>query len=340
MAPKGEGTPIHNTPIDPEAEAERCSRNAAGLAEAGEIQHAIDEYGKAIEMNPDHEPYRLARAELHDLAGDYAAAMTDLNHAVELEPEDPVAWRRRALSYYAHGQYRTAMRNLNKAVALDPNSPYDYFHRGRTILGLQGKPFQIAADDFTRALERMPGLPGYEHAALWLHVARGRMGRDGSKDLADFWHTRVTTRGTWLIPAIKMYVGKITPEQCLAASADDDPKIHDHQMCNAHLHVGEYYLIHGDKLKAKAHFEQAVSIGAPRAAECARYAAAKAAEQSPDPDESADLARRAGFSEYYAALAELDFMAKTEALKQKRMSWGWSHEALAEVEAKGEQRIE
>jgi len=336
-----DGIPIPHLPIDRDAAGEALARNAEDLAETGELHRAMREYGKAIQMTPHHGPHYVARAGLHDLAGDPAAAVADLNQAVELAPDDPAAWRARALSHYAHGQYRTAMRDLSEAIRLQPDCPDNYFHRGRAILGLRGRPFHIAADDFRRALDCTPDWPGCEHAALWRHVARGRAGCDGREELARFRHERLTARGTWLVPAVRLYLGEITPEECLSASADEDPQIHAHQACNAHLHVGEFYLLGGDKAKAKEHFEESIAIGPVRAAQCARRAARVAAAACPgDPDEADRLARSAAMSEYYAAKAELDFLAKAAALRQKRQSWGYTDERLAELDARPECRIE
>jgi len=316
-----------------EGEAEMLSKNAAELAEVGQTDQAIAEYTKAIETRSDHEPYHSARARLYDLAGSHDAALADWDKAVELDPDNVAVWRSRAHSHYAHKEYKKATGDFNKAVGHEPDSPYNYFDRGRAFIG-RGL-LDLAADDFTRGLDRMCGFPGYEHAAVWLHVARGRQGQDGSKELAEFRHTRVSTRGTWLIPVIRMYVGEMTPDECLAASADEDKQIHEHQMCNAHVHVGQHYLIAGDRQKAKEHFTEAVSMGPLRAAERSRYAGEQAAGQCPDPVESARLARCGGFSEYYAAVAELDIMARAYKLRQKRIGWGWPKERIDEAEAAG-----
>jgi len=105
--------------------------------------------------------------------------------------------------------------------------------------------------------------------------------------------------------------------------------------------VGLHYLLGGDKAEAKAHFEESLAIGPVQAAQCARRAAHVAAAACPgDPDEADRLARSAAMSEYYAAKAELDFLAKAATLRQKRQSWGYSDERLAELDARPECRIE
>ena len=286
-----------------EKEAERLAKNAAQLAEAEKIGPAIDQLTRAIDRRRSHAPYYLARGKLYDLVGQHETALANLDRAVKLNFDNPAHWRARGLSRYLNGQYDNALDDFNNAILREPQSPENFLLRGRIFISCE-QP-SIAVNDFKRALARMPDLPGCDPAALWLCVAQDREGsRNGSKELREFLATRKKDDGTWMMPVARMFLGKIDRKECIAAVANSDPKIHDHQTCNAHFHVGQYYLIFGERAKALAHFDQAISIGPARTAECARYAAEQTAEKYSDPVKAAQAARRAGLSEYPAAVVE------------------------------------
>ena len=313
------GTQKPRPPKTPLQNARAHWRAARTHDDDGRHAEAVAEFTAAIDLKPDDPELHLARSRAHDLLGDHPKALADLDTAVSLSPTDPTAWSRRAEFHYAHGRYDDAVADYNQAAGRQPECPYTYFHRARAFVGRAD--FQIAIDDLTRAMALVHNHAGYEHAALLLHAVRGRMGTDGTEDLAEFLHTHLVSRGTWLLPVIRMCIGKMTIDECLAACGNEDEKINDHHLCNANFHVGQHYLIEGDPKKAKEHFEKAVSLGAARAENCSRHAAAVATAEVYEDVERARVLRTAGMSEYYAAVTELDIMARAEELRKKRKTW-------------------
>jgi lipoprotein NlpI len=58
-----------------------------------------------------------------------------------------------------------------------------------------------------------------------------------------------------------MYLGEVTPEQCLAAASDKDPKRDKEMKCEAYFYVGQFYLIRGDKERASESFRRCIATG-------------------------------------------------------------------------------
>ena len=288
--------------------------------DAGAHDQAVAEFSAAIDLEPDIPKYYLARSRARDLLGDHPQALEDLDAAIDLIPADPVPWQRRGEFHYAHGRYDAAIDDFNKAVGRRPECEYAYFHRARAFVALE--QFQFAIDDLIRATRYRPFWPGYEAAAILLHVARGRMGDDGRQELTNFLNGRVSSLDTWVVPTIEMYIGEMTPQECLAEAANDDERINDHQLCNANFHIGQHYLIAGDTSKAKEHFERAVSMGADRADHCARHAAAVAGENASDTEDHIRTVNAFGTSEYHPAVTELAILAEAEETRQQRIAWG------------------
>ena len=115
---------------------------------------AIENYTKAIELNPNSaEPFKY-RAAAYYSKGDFDLAVQDYNKAVELNPNDPNTIYGRGVAYFNRGDYDRAIENYNKAIALSPQDAKIFYNRG---LAFYSKGvFDRAIEDYNRALEINP----------------------------------------------------------------------------------------------------------------------------------------------------------------------------------------
>jgi serine/threonine protein kinase len=115
---------------------------------------ALDNYNKAIELNPKYaEAYRnrgwLKYMELDDVSG----ALTDFNKAIELNPQD-------AKVYYNRGSLNEiddvsrALADYSKAIELNPQYADAYSNRGALKYGLNDISGALA--DYNKAIEINP----------------------------------------------------------------------------------------------------------------------------------------------------------------------------------------
>jgi tetratricopeptide (TPR) repeat protein len=81
----------------------------------------------------------------------YDKAINDYNKAIELNPADADAYYDRGIIYYYLKQYNKAINDYSKAIELKPNFAYAYNNRGFTYLWL-GK-CEKAKSDFDKAIE-------------------------------------------------------------------------------------------------------------------------------------------------------------------------------------------
>jgi Tfp pilus assembly protein PilF len=93
----------------------------------GQLDNAIDEYSKAIEINPRFaEAYRnrgYACAKEHN----YNKAISDYTKAIEINPRDFGAYNERGNAYFLKGQYAKAISDWTKAILIKPRSSlFDY----------------------------------------------------------------------------------------------------------------------------------------------------------------------------------------------------------------------
>jgi len=94
----------------------------------GQMDAGIDEYNKALEINPNlamayrFRGFAYARKRLYD------KAITDYTKALEINPRLTSAYYNRGLAYQINGQYEKAISDFNKAIELNPRLAEAYYN--------------------------------------------------------------------------------------------------------------------------------------------------------------------------------------------------------------------
>ncbi len=95
---------------------------------SGEYEKAIDEYNRAIELNPNYAPAYNNRGLAYYDQGMYSSAIADYTRAIQLSPNDTIAYYNRGNTYYDRenaytdqGNYNLAIADYTRAIQLDPN---------------------------------------------------------------------------------------------------------------------------------------------------------------------------------------------------------------------------
>ena len=157
-------------PQEPEAYTHRATlRMARGQGEA-----AMQDYDKAIALNPSAEAY-FNRAETAARLGRLQQAVDDYSQAIRLRPKNAQAYGNRALAFVQlaaaqTGQaqdelHRRAFDDFDKALAAQPDYALAYFNRGNTWLFEMRRPNE-AIGDYTHAIAINP-----RYAAAYLNRA-------------------------------------------------------------------------------------------------------------------------------------------------------------------------
>lgn len=89
----------------------------------GQYDSAIEDYNKAIQLDPNLAQAYGNRGLAHGRKGEYDRSIEDCSKAIALNPDDPsAAYINRSLAYSCKGEYDRAIEDCNKAIALDPNN--------------------------------------------------------------------------------------------------------------------------------------------------------------------------------------------------------------------------
>lgn len=150
--------------IDAIVENELCHAQFFG---DGTPEQAIIHCTRALEAGDlpegDMVTAHVNRGVAYKLTGQLEAAIDDYTKALELSPESGDIYTTRANAFLEMAQLDAAINDANKALAYNPNYAAAYFVRGRIFEALGQKGF--ARDDFVRAYELAPDNKDIEEKA-------------------------------------------------------------------------------------------------------------------------------------------------------------------------------
>jgi tetratricopeptide (TPR) repeat protein len=118
-------------------------------------QSAIEDYNKAIKLQPEHVNSYFNRG----LAKYHVGAIQDYTKVIQLNDFHAEAYRHRGLAKYALGDYEGAMQDATQAIALNPTLDRAYCDRGLAKNKLDN--VHGAIEDFSKNIELKPSEVAY-----------------------------------------------------------------------------------------------------------------------------------------------------------------------------------
>ncbi|KAJ1914492.1 Serine/threonine-protein phosphatase 5 [Mycoemilia scoparia] len=106
---------------DDAVKAEEIKLKANKLFGSKKYAEAIEEYSKAIKLNPNVPSYYTNRALCNIHTEAYGGAITDADKALELDPRFAKAYYRRATAHMALGKLQEARKDYNDVIRLAPD---------------------------------------------------------------------------------------------------------------------------------------------------------------------------------------------------------------------------
>jgi len=126
-------------------------------ANNGDVEGALADHTKAIEMNPSfkfEDKAYLDRAHDYDLKGDIKSAVSDYTNSLNLNPENAVALNARGWDNFQMKDLNAAFEDFNAAIARKPDLAEAYNNRGWLYFKVGN--INSAFNDFSKAITLMP----------------------------------------------------------------------------------------------------------------------------------------------------------------------------------------
>jgi tetratricopeptide (TPR) repeat protein len=117
-----------------------------------DLDKAIADYSKAIELDPNHGNAYFNRAEALSAKGDFDRAIADYGEAIWIDGKDPVRWNGRGLAHTAKGNFPRAIADFDQAIKLDPNYTAAFTNRGQAYEARARVDLERAKVDYKAAL--------------------------------------------------------------------------------------------------------------------------------------------------------------------------------------------
>ena len=250
-------------------------------------QKALDDFTKAIEMDPEYKYAYINRGAVYGIMGDYEKAISDYSKAIEIDDWNRLAYYKRGLMYNKLGKFYKAVIDYSDALEVDPEYKFGYYSRGMAFRNM-GEP-QKAVKDYSRAIEIDPKYvaayqfrgdayknwgkfqeaikdynqaltlsPKAEYAHLGLVIASAKISKlklaAALSGLREF--TEENPSQKFVRTLSNYFIGQkeITEENVLAKALNgkDVPG----ETCEAYYYMGEKRLWQGDKKGAIAFFKK------------------------------------------------------------------------------------
>ena len=146
----------------------------------GHYDDAVEDYNKAIQLNPEHANTYYNRGIAKARSNDYVAAMEDFSEAIKLNPEHANAYNNRGNAKANLDDYATAIADFDEAIKLNPKDATAYNNRGNAKVRLGD--YNAAIADYDQAIKL-----NLEYADAYYNrgVAKGNLG-DHAAAVADY----------------------------------------------------------------------------------------------------------------------------------------------------------
>jgi lipoprotein NlpI len=228
-------------------------KDAANELQAGKTEAALALATQAIDKdNKNVAAYRF-RASIYESLDRHKEALADWTRILELDPRTAEGYQQRGIVQFKLGRIDASIRDFDRYIELRPDKKVSHWQRGISYY------YAGRYDDGRRQFE---GYQGYDsndvENAVWRFMCMAR--QDGMararKDILKIGDDkRVPMRQVY-----DMFKGGLQPDDVLAAArAGNPPKEQlNGRLFYAHLYIGIYHDLAGDRKKALDHLSAAV----------------------------------------------------------------------------------
>ncbi len=143
--------------------AKQYFRAAEDFYKSANFNDAIDQYNKAIELDPDYEKAYVRRAMSYSKTGDHVSAASDFDRALVFNEKDAELFYYSGHEWYLQGKNNEAHAKLSKAISMKGNFLEAY--QVRTVVNMELGRYDQALEDCQKCLRLKEDETGYFNLA-------------------------------------------------------------------------------------------------------------------------------------------------------------------------------
>lgn len=196
----------------------------------------------------------IARAAAEAGARQFRAAIATYTRGLDVAPEHALLLRWRGHRWISVREFDRAEEDLTRASRLDPSIYGIWYHLG--VLRFVRGQFDAAAEAFRRAQPIAPDAGELAGSTdwLWMSLQRAGRAREAQAMLARRPDSLPVTNA--YTQRLRLYRGEIGPEQVFTPADTSDVSV-----ATLSFGIGNWYLVRGDRARARDWFERAVWSG-------------------------------------------------------------------------------
>jgi tetratricopeptide (TPR) repeat protein len=189
-------------------------------------------------------------------ARQFREAIATFTRGLEIEPNNALLLRWRGHRYLSVREFDRALADLTRGAGIDPTIYGIWYHLG-IVQYVRGE-FAAAAASFEKALPLAPDSGELQGSNDWLWMSLSRAGRGAeAKAMLDRRldkHAQPVTNA--YTRRLQLYRGEIGPDMVVTPADTEEV-----QIATLAYGLGNWYLVRGDKAKAREWFERSVKSG-------------------------------------------------------------------------------
>jgi Tfp pilus assembly protein PilF len=218
---------------------------------------AVARAQKALAANPKNVDLIIALGTAQAGIRDMRGAVQTFTRGLDIAPNSALLYRWRGHRHLSLREFDLALEDFSKGLKIDSTVYGIWYHLG--IVRFVKGDFNGAADAFKRAQPRAPDAGELAGSTDWLWMSLSRAGKTAeAKAMLDRKpdSLKVADPEYAYVKRLRMYRGQVTPEQLITKTDTADV-----QQATLNFGLGNYYLVKGDTVKARAAFERAIKSG-------------------------------------------------------------------------------
>ncbi len=225
---------------------------AAAALEKGQAKEALKLADEAVSKAPDSARARFVRGLAHGALREHKEAVADYDKAIELDAKLAEAYDHRGSERFNLGQFAESVADFDAFLKLRPEEKDGHWRRGISLY-YAGK-YEAGRDQF-KACEKK--YADDVENATWHYACNARL--VGTEKARAALLKVGKDKRVPMMEVYALYAGKAKPDDVLKAARAGDPSERElkERLFYAHLYLGLYYEVDGDKEKAREHITKA-----------------------------------------------------------------------------------